>query len=140
MTESWMPKIVIDAWQHDYLRNSLKGDKDLVDAFIRHNFDVIEPLETMHDIRSRINNELRDRLGSLPSEQQSGMAQNSEAPKLRGLSYGPHSVYFDETCHITEVDSGSAHWSRIPESDPVQLAQWVQRRGICRRMLSCGLS
>jgi hypothetical protein len=120
------------------------GLHENVELWVREHFEVIpDPVIYPHDIISKINSAVRaehlDRLGSQLHELRTRMAKNTEVPKLRGLSYGPHSVVFDEAHCITEIDSGSAHWSGIPESDSVQLKEWLQRRGICRRTLPCGI-
>lgn len=141
-----MPKLHIARWQVDYVRSLAKGDPDVVEAFIQDHFEIIEPIPLPKMMVADLSRQLFYQLnidprllGSLAHEQQFGMAKDSKVSKLRGLSYGPHSVLIDETCHITEVDSGSAHWSRIPESDTVQLTEWLQRRSVCSRALSCSI-
>lgn len=123
----------------------LMGLGDKAEAYIRAHFDVVpNPVVDTNNVVARLNDIWRraelERLGSLDNVFKPRMAQDTEVPKLRGLSYGPHSVYIDEANCITERDSRYAYWRSIPESDPVQLKEWVQRRGICRRTLSCGIS
>jgi hypothetical protein len=64
----------------------------------------------------------------------------SEVSSLRnrGLSAGP--FHLDKEGRLAYSGNGQAHWVPYPESDAIQLQEWLQLRSICRRTSSCGMA
>lgn len=63
-----------------------------------------------------------------------------EVPDVRDIAYSIGPFHIDKETGTPTRDSGSTHWSAYFEGDAIQLKEWLQRRGICRRTLSCGMA
>lgn len=68
------------------------------------------------------------------------MAEVRPVPNVRDLGYSIGPLHLDAEGRLRESINGSSQWRRNEESPAVQLQEWLQRRGICRRTLSCGIS
>lgn len=159
---------MLNRWQHELLTDYFKDRLPNVDDWLNAHFDIVDPTEgePLADVLGRINASIRDaaqeRMATMakfaPRARRSGktwlgsqiehqwidehlrIPEVREVPSVRDLSwtYGPVNAHWENGA--TTFDHGSAHWSRNEESDAVQLQEWLQRRGICRRASSCGLA
>lgn len=61
-------------------------------------------------------------------------------PDVRDLGWTAGPFHFNEAGGLSESLEGSSHWRRVEESPALQLKEWLQHRGVCRRALSCGMA
>lgn len=144
MTE-WKP--IIQQCQLDWMRNyySERGMTfHQIEKYILNHFEVYEPIqeETQKSILRHFPFLVGGRRGGRESlgrqiEQQYRLAKDREVSGIRnlGLSIGP--VYIDEAGHLAESFPGSSVSAIEPEG--YIAPEWLERRRICRRALSCEL-
>jgi hypothetical protein len=159
---------VLNRWQHELLTDYFKDRKPDVDDWLNAHFDIVDPTEgePLADVLGRINASLRDaaqeRLATLakfaPRARRSGktwlgsqshygtidehfrVPEVLKVPDVRDIRYSYGPVHFNRQVRISNWDAGSAHWSRIEESTPLQQQERLQLPSICRRTASCGMA
>lgn len=141
----WKP--IINKWQLDWMRNYwLEQGKEFgqVEKYILNTFEVYEPIqeETKTSILRHFPWIVGGQRGGKLSlgrqiEQQYRLAKDREVSGIRnlGLSIGP--LYIDEAGHLAESTPGSSVSAIEPEG--YIAPEWLERRRICRRALSCEL-
>lgn len=145
MTE-WKP--IIHQWQLDWLKNyySERGMTfHQIEKMILNHYEVYQPIqeETKTSILRHFPFFEGGRRGGRESlgrqiEQQYRLAKDREVSGIRnlGLSIGP--IYIDEANNLAESFPG--HSVSIIEPEGYIAPEWLERRRICRRALSCELS
>ncbi len=162
----WKP--VIHATQLDSL-GGFYSDREKwsqTRAWIEEHFDVIDDRLRMQEVReswAKIRRQLDDAYNArmnmtyiapqrggktwLGSQLNYGIIDERfrvpevrEVPGVRDFSWSYGPVHFDRKDSTAKLDHGSAQWSRNEEGSTLQLQEWLQRRGICRRASSCGVA
>jgi hypothetical protein len=160
---NWKP--VIYESQMDNMSAMLGKEAWLTtEGWLRENFEVIDNRSDFEDvqdswdkIRRQLDKAYYDRMNMTNiAPQRSGktwlgsqieqsiiderLSKVREVPDVRDIGYSVGPIDFNEKEYTASGDPGLVQWSAYFEGDAVQLKEWLQRRGICRRTLSCGMA